>query len=744
MIRRIWGVTLTMSDLQRAVEFYERVLASQKKYEFPAYAGFECAGTELGLNTWGGLQPPRIGEPYVDLLVDDIHESFATLTPVRGGLSVARGKQRRKGRYLMLLLTVGRMSNVLVLALVTVVGQIAQTEARQVRTPELKTALEVPYAADIKSIDGEIADWRDVLRYPVRQRWSAVDLPPGQDLAVAAAFAYDLDSFYTLLEVSDDHLEFPSRAWRYGDGFYLTFAEPTPAFRSNRYISLGLSLEGGRPRVVVVNRNGEYFPTEDVSGVRFMAVLDETARRIVYEVAIPWMLLRPLQPLVDEVWGLNLIYVDRDEGRREMVFLAPDGQYDTEETDIRVTRPIRFGAAPAELRAAQFRPHRAHVRANSTLPVSVGVTDARLFSGARVTWRIGGDVVSGSLSVKNESNARQFRFEIPVGDLPSKTLNVTLALVAGDGQMVRETTIPLLVLNQRRLAEIRAILEEAANCDDATGLLKTYLPSALIRLQRAEAFLAEAVPFADTTAVVEDLHELDLALKDVRAGRPVFAARRGVFRHAHRSALDATLQPYSVFIPADYNPLQEYPLLVALHGSGVDERQTVQTAAQLVAGLDWIVLAPRARGLSDWYQGNSGREVLECIADVRRRYSIDADRVVLYGFSMGGYGAWRLSLQNPGLFAGAVILSGALARGGEDLIPLLEKVHGVGFFVVHGTADNAISVDHARRAVAILRTRGYQSVEYLEIPGAAHGGYLKRIRSELRTWLQHCRRDGAG
>ena len=92
MIRRIWDVTLTVSDLQRAVESYERVLGAQKKYEFPDYAGFECAGIELGLNTWGGLQSPQIGVPYVDLLVDDIHESSATLTPVRGGPLVAKGR----------------------------------------------------------------------------------------------------------------------------------------------------------------------------------------------------------------------------------------------------------------------------------------------------------------------------------------------------------------------------------------------------------------------------------------------------------------------------------------------------------------------------------------------------------------------------------------------------------------------------------------------------------------------------
>jgi predicted enzyme related to lactoylglutathione lyase len=38
MIGRIWSVTLTVSDLRRAIGFYEGVLGLTKKYEFNDYA----------------------------------------------------------------------------------------------------------------------------------------------------------------------------------------------------------------------------------------------------------------------------------------------------------------------------------------------------------------------------------------------------------------------------------------------------------------------------------------------------------------------------------------------------------------------------------------------------------------------------------------------------------------------------------------------------------------------------------
>jgi predicted enzyme related to lactoylglutathione lyase len=79
MLKRIWDVTLTVSDLKRAVDFYERVLGLQKKYEFPDYAGFDCGGVEIGLRTWGELEPPRSGEPCISFLVDDLEASHRTL-----------------------------------------------------------------------------------------------------------------------------------------------------------------------------------------------------------------------------------------------------------------------------------------------------------------------------------------------------------------------------------------------------------------------------------------------------------------------------------------------------------------------------------------------------------------------------------------------------------------------------------------------------------------------------------------
>jgi lactoylglutathione lyase len=91
MIRRIWDVTLTVRDLGRAVHFYQEILGLPLKYRFHDYAGFDVGGVELGLKTWGGLEPPRKGEPIVNFLVDDIDRVCAELA--KKGVNFIKGPE---------------------------------------------------------------------------------------------------------------------------------------------------------------------------------------------------------------------------------------------------------------------------------------------------------------------------------------------------------------------------------------------------------------------------------------------------------------------------------------------------------------------------------------------------------------------------------------------------------------------------------------------------------------------------
>ena len=64
-----------------------------------------------------------------------------------------------------------------------------------------------------------------------------------------------------------------------------------------------------------------------------------------------------------------------------------------------------------------------------------------------------------------------------------------------------------------------------------------------------------------------------------------------------------------------------------------------------------LVVSPFGRGELMGYDGLGGDDVMRVIADVRRAYDVDPDRITLTGLSMGGGGTWQIGLRHPELFA---------------------------------------------------------------------------------------------
>ncbi|NOR53230.1 MAG: prolyl oligopeptidase family serine peptidase, partial [Candidatus Aminicenantes bacterium] len=119
-------------------------------------------------------------------------------------------------------------------------------------------------------------------------------------------------------------------------------------------------------------------------------------------------------------------------------------------------------------------------------------------------------------------------------------------------------------------------------------------------------------------------------------------------------------------------------------------------------------------------------------------YNIDEKNIILDGFSMGGYGAWRLGLLYPDLFRAVIIRSGAVSAPsyikGEKIIERLDKgAKGLNLFIIHGDRDNAVPVENARRAVRRLKELGIR-FNYIEVKGAPHGGYNKW--DNIFVWLR--------
>jgi len=138
------------------------------------------------------------------------------------------------------------------------------------------------------------------------------------------------------------------------------------------------------------------------------------------------------------------------------------------------------------------------------------------------------------------------------------------------------------------------------------------------------------------------------------------------------SALDGSVQPYGLNVPASYDGSKPVRLYVWLHGRGArlsegnfihtfTDSPPSPTSTMISADVGQIQLDVYGRW-NNGYNWAGEVDVAEAIAAVERRYNIDPARILLRGFSLGGEGAWHLALHEPDRWAAAEIGAGTWPR----------------------------------------------------------------------------------
>lgn len=172
-----------------------------------------------------------------------------------------------------------------------------------------------------------------------------------------------------------------------------------------------------------------------------------------------------------------------------------------------------------------------------------------------------------------------------------------------------------------------------------------------------------------------------------------------------RSAL-VEQRPYEVHVPPGSSSDDPMPLLVVLHGYGLQAK--VQS---LYFGLDRVTdprgimyVAPQGtsndRGMPFWNATDAccappdstvddSSYLRDVVEDVRRNHAVDERRIFVLGHSNGGFMAYRLACDHADLFAGVVSLEGAMWAEERRCDPS----EPVSVLAVHGTADNVIAYD---------------------------------------------------
>jgi len=144
----------------------------------------------------------------------------------------------------------------------------------------------------------------------------------------------------------------------------------------------------------------------------------------------------------------------------------------------------------------------------------------------------------------------------------------------------------------------------------------------------------------------------------IAAGTPDWGNKPGRTVLAYRSEVDGSVQPYAVTLPEgfDANSKKRWPLYVVLHGRNgtLNEVRFFNMHEGKPAKPDdqWIQIDVFGR-VNNAFRWAGETDVFEAMNDVQKRYKINTSRVTLWGFSMGGAGAWHLGLHHPSRWASA-------------------------------------------------------------------------------------------
>jgi len=193
------------------------------------------------------------------------------------------------------------------------------------------------------------------------------------------------------------------------------------------------------------------------------------------------------------------------------------------------------------------------------------------------------------------------------------------------------------------------------------------------------------------------------------------------------------------------------PLLLLLHGYGSNEEDLFSFASELPE--DYYVISAQApyalqpygyawyainfdadmNKFSDEKQAVESRElIVKFIDELVKTYPIDVDNVTLVGFSQGSILSYAVALSYPEKVKRVVALSGYL--NADILAEGFEKndFSKLQFFVSHGTVDQVIPVEWARKTPEFLNHLGVKNV-YFEYP-VGHGVAPKNF-FDFKDWL---------
>ncbi|NQZ07371.1 MAG: prolyl oligopeptidase family serine peptidase [Algicola sp.] len=127
---------------------------------------------------------------------------------------------------------------------------------------------------------------------------------------------------------------------------------------------------------------------------------------------------------------------------------------------------------------------------------------------------------------------------------------------------------------------------------------------------------------------------------------------------------DGTSYGYGLHLPKNADKRKNMPLVVALHYGWGGEAAPLEYGFQF---MEWmmsptfsnaIIIAPSALA-AGWHAPENTDALLDLMDDIKETYSINDNRILLTGYSAGGFGTWSVGADHQDQFSAIMPISGA-------------------------------------------------------------------------------------
>ncbi len=192
------------------------------------------------------------------------------------------------------------------------------------------------------------------------------------------------------------------------------------------------------------------------------------------------------------------------------------------------------------------------------------------------------------------------------------------------------------------------------------------------------------------------------------------------------------------------------PLLILLHGYGSNEQDLFSFAEELPD--EFLIVSAQAPiemgyGAYAWFSINfdgnnekfydleeaaeSVQKIASFIDEIKAKYTTNPDKTFLLGFSQGTILSYTLSLTIPNKVQYVIGLSGFIneALTSQEISTDIKT----DYYISHGTVDQVIPVDWARKAPEFLTKHNLKNV-YSEYP-VGHGVAPQNFYS-FKKWIE--------